>query len=238
MSESSKAVKEPLNRSQKNVFWLIFISISLLNLFGNHIENEFLITYTKPFIVPFIAIYFSTSWQEKSENSIIYKSMMIGFFFAWLGDLYMMFSVDMEIMVLALVSFLICHILYSIALFFSSVKGDYKWIFIVTLPLIAVGAFLGHKIGGNDKVMAVPVMLYSIVISIMFSFTVIRMFRIKNIWGVLTCIGGLLFICSDMMIGFKNFQSYHIPETYIMVAYILSQVCITRGMLTEGEAKA
>ncbi|KXX67374.1 lysoplasmalogenase [Flammeovirga sp. SJP92] len=237
MSESSKAVKEPLNRSQKNVFWLLFISISLLNLYGNYIESKSLIIYSKPYIIPFIAIYFSTSWQEKSENSIIYKSMMIGFFFAWLGDLYMMFSGDENIMIIALVCFLICHLLYIVALFFSSVKGNYKWLLFVTLPLVIGGAMLGHQIGGGDKFMVVPVMLYSIVISVMFSFTAIRMFTKKSIWGALTCFGGLLFICSDVMIGFKNFQGVTIPETYIMLTYIFAQVCITRGMLFEGENK-
>ncbi|MBD0403851.1 lysoplasmalogenase [Flammeovirga sp. EKP202] len=235
MSESSKAVKEPLNRSQKNVFWLLFISISLLNLYGNYIDSDVLIIYSKPFIIPFIAIYFSTTWQEKSENSIIYKSMMIGFFFAWLGDLYMMFNEDQDIMMIALFCFLVSHLLYIIALFFSSVKGNYKWLFIVTLPLLFVGGYLGDQIGGTNKVMALSIILYSIVISVMFSFTAIRMFRMKNIWGALTCLGGLLFIGSDMMIGYKNFQSVDISEVYIMLTYILAQVCITRGMSVEGE---
>lgn len=237
MAETSKAVKAPLNRSQKNIFWLLFLGVVIINLYGTFIENEFLIHFSKPFIVPFIAIYFSTTWKESSENSIIYKSMMIGFFFAWLGDLYMMFSYDMHVMLLGLGSFLICHQLYIVALFFAAVKDNYKWAFFLTFPLSIVGGLIGDYIGFENESMKAPVMVYSIIISVMFSFTLIRFITIKNIWGFMTCIGGALFIASDLMIGLKNFQNVDIPEVYIMMTYIGAQVLITRGMLAEGEYK-
>lgn len=237
MSQTSKAVKEPLNRSQKNFFWVIFLTVVTLNIYGTTVENVYLIHFSKPFIIPFIAIYFSTTWQESSENSIIYKSMMIGYFFAWLGDLYMMFSADMEIMLLGLGSFLICHQLYIVALFFTGIKDNFKYIIFISFPLSVLGGLIGDYIAKGNNMMLAPVLVYSIIISVMFSFTLIRGILLKNKWGLLTCFGGLLFIGSDMMIGFKTFQQVDIPEQYIMITYILAQVFISRGMLVEGENK-
>ncbi|MBB6461540.1 lysoplasmalogenase [Flammeovirga kamogawensis] len=237
MTVENKAVKEPLNNSQKKVFWSIFLVVITVNLLGNYFEDYYVVLYSKPLIMPFISIYFSTTWQQKSENSIIYKCMMIGFFFAWLGDLYMMFLNDELIMLLGLACFLVCHQMYITALFFSSVKDNYKLTLFITFPLSIIGGYIGYLVAVKSSVMFAPILVYSVILVTMFSFALIRWINRRDRWGFMTMIGALLFICSDLMIGLKNFQGLDISEVFIMATYIIAQFCISRGMLCEGADK-
>ncbi|WP_281615843.1 lysoplasmalogenase [Flammeovirga sp. SubArs3] len=233
MTTQSKVVKEPLNTQQRKVFWGMFSIIFLVNVISNFMDNRLLIIFSKPLLMPFIAIYFSATWKETSENSIIYKSLMIGFFFAWIGDIYMMFRQEEEIMLLGLSSFFICHVLYIVAFFFSGVKDKPAW-FLLSFVLSLFGGFIGEHIVSHNSMMFAPVLAYSIIISVMFSFAFTRIFIRKDKWAAFTAVGALLFIISDIMIGLSHFQGMEISHAYIMITYIIAQLLISRGMMVEG----
>ncbi|WP_066208373.1 lysoplasmalogenase [Flammeovirga sp. MY04] len=233
MTSNTKIVKEPLNNRQRKIFWGLFSIIFFVNVYSNFVDNSLLTIFSKPLLMPFIAIYFSATWKETTENSIIYKAMMIGFFFAWIGDLYMMFRSDEEVMLLALGCFFVCHVLYIIAFFFSGVK-DKMMGFLFSFVVSVIGLFIGEHIASTHSLMYAPILSYSIIISVMFSFAVIRIFVRKDKWAWFTAAGAFIFIISDIMIGMDAFQGYEISHAYIMITYIVAQLLISRGMMVEA----
>ncbi|OHX65906.1 lysoplasmalogenase [Flammeovirga pacifica] len=229
----TKIVKEPLNNRQRKIFWGLFSLIFFINIYSNYVGDMLLMKFSKPLLMPFIAIYFSATWKETSENSIIYKTMMIGFFFAWIGDLYMMFSEDQDVMLIGLGCFFICHVLYIIAFFFSGVKDKPIW-YVFPFVLSLIGIYVAEHIASNHSILYAPVLAYSIMISVMFSFAFIRIFIRKDKWAIFTAVGALLFIISDIMIGLNTFKEFDLSTAYIMLTYIFAQLLISRGMMVEA----
>ena len=141
-----------------------------------------------------------------------------------------------EFFLLGLSSFLITHILYSVAFFKfpSKLKSFIQQKPILVLPFlfffILNSTFLWP---GIPSAMKVPVLLYSLAIMTMGVTALNLKNKISSEAFKFIFIGALLFMFSDSLIGINKFRGtdFAIPliRIWIMSTYILGQYLIAKG---------
>ena len=152
--------------------------------------------------------------------------MTAAFLFCAVGDILLDLS-RADYFVIALVSFLIAHILYSVV-FFKDFKFQKKRLVIVGALIIYVTLiFYLSKLGA----LLIPVLIYIIVITIMGIFAT---FSDRPVNGVL--LGALLFVLSDSLIAVNKFI-HPLPYSAIinMSIYYWAQYKIGMGILNSKE---
>ena len=185
--------------------------------------------YTKPFLMPLLAIYYILSTVE--VNRFIVMALVFGF----IGDVFLMWPNRKSNFMLGLGAFLIGHLCY-VLLFLQSVsfmKGVPLWFYLIILIYVIGARIIMKKLSKYLGDMKIPTYLYMIVILLM-SFT-----SFSRIWAMnmgvaflLPFIGSLLFLCSDSMLGFYTFKGkFKNGNIYIMLTYVLAQVFIVAGYL-------
>lgn len=185
--------------------------------------------YTKPFLMPLLAIYYISSVEE------VNKLIVMALVFAFLGDVFLMWSERKSNFMLGLGAFLIGHLCY-VLLFLQNVSITQSvpvWFYFIII-IYAIGArAVMKKLTMYLGDMKIPTYIYMGVILFM-SFT-----SLARIWAMdmsisffLPFIGSLLFLCSDSMLGFYTFKGkFKNGNIYIMLTYVLAQVLIVVGYL-------
>lgn len=157
-----------------------------------------------------------------------------GLLFSLGGDVFLM--LPREQFIPGLVSFLIGHICYLIG--FNSAGLVFS---AANLILLAVVLFTGYQVyrriatglqaGGNEK-LKLPVLVYSIVISLMLFSALSTLIRPdwRIFAGVFASSGALLFFISDTTLAFNKFVA-PLPNgrVIVMVTYHLGQILIALG---------
>jgi len=136
--------------------------------------------------------------------SVFYKwAIVAGLVFSLGGDIFLILPQNRFI--LGLVSFLVAHIVFTLA--FASVEGFYTslWVFV---PLLAIGAiiFIGLLWPHLGKY-KIPAAIYTLVIFIMAWQAAGYRIQAGNRSSLLVLIGSILFIFSDMVLTMNRFRS-------------------------------
>ncbi len=223
----------------KNNSWLILFCIDVvLNLYAEAIQNIPLIYITKPLLMIFLGFHF---YFNKATDSSYGKLILIGLFFSFLGDTFLMFretgARSQLFFLLGLGSFLITQGLYFLA-FWKYANGEgyirnHPWIsFLFLTFLISNSLFLLPDLPADFKI---PVLVYSTIITLMVLSCTNLYTIIPNAIFVYLIIGVLLFMCSDTLIGLNQFKKEEIqipyPRIAIMSTYILAQFLIIKGSI-------
>lgn len=184
--------------------------------------------FTKPLLMIFLLAYFVT--QEEAPN----KLMIVALVFAWLGDLFMMVTLEWGFTA-GLASFLIMQILYCIIFY----KQTSMWLKQDTLFALFVScyiAFMLYLLVPKAGDMLAPVIVYALVFGLV---AIIAFWRHKafNGWLKLLC-GVLIFVISDSIIGINKFV-YAVPKAdfWIMLTYIIGQYLIVKGYIESKQLK-
>lgn len=225
--------------SKKNVWITLFGIDASLNLFAEASQNIPLIYATKPLLMILLGIHF---YLNSSADNFYGRFILIGLFFSFLGDTFLMFretgTNSQQLFLLGLGSFLITQLLYFLA-FWKYAKGKG---FVKKQPSIAL-LFLAFLVGNSlfllpdlPAAFKIPVLVYSTVITLMvLSCTNLYQLIPSNIFIVLV-IGVLLFMCSDTLIGLNQFKKEEIqipfPRLAIMSTYIMAQFLIVKGSIS------
>ncbi|MGK0465209.1 lysoplasmalogenase [Clostridium sp.] len=185
--------------------------------------------YTKPLLMPLLAIYYIES--VASVNKLI----VIALVFAFMGDVFLMWSERKNNFLLGLGAFLIGHICY-VLLFLQGnyfVKNLPAWFYLIiiiyTIYAIAIMKKLTKYLGD----MVIPTCIYMVVILSMSFTSLARIFVMgMSISFLLPFIGSLLFLCSDSMLAFYTFKGkFKNGNIYIMLSYVVAEVLIVSGYL-------
>ena len=185
--------------------------------------------YTKPFLMPLLAIYYISSVAE--VNKLIVMALAFGF----MGDVFLMWSERKSNFMLGLEAFLIGHLCY-VLLFLQNVsitKSIPVWFyFIIIIYAIGAGAVM-KKLRMYLGDMKIPTYIYMAIILFMSFISLARIWTMgMSISFFLPFIGSLLFLCSDSMLGFYTFKGkFKNGNIYIMLTYVLAQVLIVAGYL-------
>ena len=224
--------------NNKNIWLILFGIDAALNLYAEAIQHITLIYITKPLLMIFLSLHF---YFNKKSNHFYGKLILIGLFFSFLGDTFLMFRETGEksqlFFLLGLGSFLVTQACYFIA-FWKYAKGSgfvkkNKWIVLIFLAfLIGNSSFLLPDLPSAFKI---PVLVYSTIITLMVVSCLNLYQEIPTSIFVFLMVGVLLFMCSDTLIGLNQFKKNEIaipyPRISIMLTYIMAQFLIVKGSI-------
>ncbi|TFF87741.1 MAG: lysoplasmalogenase, partial [Promethearchaeota archaeon] len=187
---------------------------------------------TKPPLVPLLILFYIFSIIPRLPN----WAFILGLFFGFLGDVFLMLGREAKWFMYGLSSFLIGHIFYIITFGLSifNILAFPWWGFLLIIPEILMVAVVLVKIKGKMGNLRIPTLVYVGVIFLMSFFAVLRLatYQIISFSFLLPWIGSLLFIISDGIIALDKFDK-HIPHDrfLVMITYGLAQYLITQGII-------
>jgi uncharacterized membrane protein YhhN len=188
--------------------------------------------FTKPGVMIFLLVWVGT--QGGFHGPMLLFSL--GLLSSLAGDIFLM--LPHEQFIAGLVCFLIAHISYTIGFAYPTPLVNFP-VVIVALVILLVDVQLYRRIAeGSDRAgqgaMKLPVLFYSIVISLMLLSALATFVRPE--WrfseAALVSVGALLFFISDIVLAWNKFVAA-IPRgrLYIRIAYHLGQFGIIFGAL-------
>lgn len=177
----------------------------------------------------FIALGFSAAKKGEFTNKKYKNLILIGFVFAFFGDVFMAFKgVAPIIFYLSVISFAITHIFYSsafITLRKVSIKDMVLSLIISSIPIIFIFSNENIKLGSKAPI----IIFYAIIIGFMLSksFSLLIYFKENKGFIFKTFLGTILFFASDFMLLFILFDKTT-PEyiNYIEITIYYIAQCI------------
>jgi len=164
---------------------------------------------------------------DPSVDPTIRTLMVVGLVLSLAGDVFLM--LDERWFVAGLVSFLLGHIAYVVALQLAPTSAGWT---LVGLAVVAVSvATVGRRIvagvaGGDRREMVGPVVAYLVVISAM----VVSAFGTREPWAVA---GASLFYASDATLAWNRFlERRHLGPLAVMVTYHFGQAGLVGWLVT------
>ncbi|MCB0667922.1 MAG: lysoplasmalogenase [Saprospiraceae bacterium] len=212
----------------KRIFFTVVCTYLILSLCCS---GSFLLFILKPAIVGTL-IWWVIGVKPPEQRLVFALS------FSLLGDTLLMFAADQFSLFLGgLVAFLITHLIY-IAIFLRNVRFS-DFMTAVWIPsLILLIAFAGLMLSILLPVLgelALPVILYMIVIISMAFFAINRIKQVSRRSYIFVVIGALLFVASDSILALNKFHSeINHSGFYVMLTYSFAQFCLVTG-LTEPQ---
>ncbi len=188
-------------------------------------------------LMPLLALYYIIVRKKISNKQDVF--ILLSLFFAWIGDVTMMFLPIQPIMLIpGLVSFLFTHILY-IKIFSKGsmselLKGGKL---IATLLLIVYGIILYVMLFSKlEAGMRIPVFIYDAAITLGIVAAISRYKKVNAKSFYLVLLGAVLFLISDSTLSINRFLYpfyWHYLPT--MAPYFSGQYFIIIGLLFEKE---
>ncbi len=218
-----------MNNQNKKVlvFSILFLMISVLEVYGTIQNNKLLEFIFKPLITVSLALLYIVSVKKPS---FLFISAL---FFSFWGDVLLLFPE--KYFVLGLVSFLLTHLI-----FIKIIRGfisqlDSKSIIKSAIFFIVYFGGIIFLILNNLKELLIPVIIYGLVISAFGTFALINYKKSKTTENLWLLIGALIFILSDSIIAINKFYSNNtLLESLIMITYIVAQYLICKAMIAKS----
>lgn len=171
-----------------------------------------------------------------AKFSLFSKLIQFGLFFSWIGDIALMFDEKVEILfVVGLAAFLIAHLGYAYA-FLKNIKDSTKPMnklnaLAFAAPFAAfTGTFFFIIKEGLPSDLFVPVLAYTIVISVMGITSAWRKGHVEKKTFNWILVGAILFILSDCVIAVNKFVvDFDYDAILNMTLYLSGQFMITIG---------
>jgi uncharacterized membrane protein YhhN len=222
---------------------LITIVFAIFEWIGEAKEKSWVIYFSKPLVIISLLIWiFTTINLPQFLNSIGRNRLVwfvVGLFFCLLGDIFLM--LPSKFFMAGLIAFLLCHIFYIIGIgpIFPK-ENDIvpALLLIILIGIVSLSVFRKLFQGLSLKkldYMRMPVLLYSIIISVMLYVATITL--LDNDWNYqnafMVSAGALVFYFSDILNAWLRFVS-HIPagRLKIMMTYHIGQILLVMGMVS------
>jgi len=176
--------------------------------------------------------------HSKEKN---WRLVLAGLITAWAGDVLLLFSEDMPLFfILGLVCFLCTHLAYII--YFSRYhSGIFQQVRKRILPFIILVLYavslLTYLWGGLGDLL-LPVIVYTIVITVMVLQALFAKGFLPSKTGNLFAIGAITFIISDSLLAIDKFHtSLFLSDALIMITYGIAQLTIVYGAIINMDIK-
>lgn len=215
-----------------HLLFAVVVVVELTGRFSDNINLEYMV---KPLIMIWVAVYFLL-FKKKKEFTI---PVLLAFFFSWVGDNFLMFSVKNELFFFAGVGGFFCAQLTYIYIFttFSekSGKGLLRKKPALIIPFIAyVTGIYVILFPGLEGLMKPIILVYALSLIGMSMMALNRKGRVGQSSYRLVFFGSILFLISDSMIALnKFFMEFTLAGFWIMITYIAAQYLIMRGLILE-----
>jgi uncharacterized membrane protein YhhN len=209
------------------LFWLV----TLTDLLGMQLGVTWLHVIAKPLLMPLLIAMLFYSGIAGTKK----KWILIGLFFSWLGDLFLLLDSKVPIFfIVGLGSFLITHIFYI--LYFLSIENSspsllkkQPLLIVLTLCYGSALVVLLFPYLGDLKI---PVILYAAVICTMLLCSLHISRKLPAPSNSYFVAGALLFVLSDSLLAINKFyQPFAFAGTLIMLTYCAAQFYIVMGFI-------
>ena len=220
----------------KNQLWIVlFVIFGVIEIYGAQTKTLDLIYIFKPLLLPILGVYFYQS--IKHHFTKLHWFFLIGIFFSFLGDTFLMLEENELYFILGLGSFLLTHIFYSIG-FFKTTKKHFlsrsKWI---VIPFLIYLVLFLTLLWPNLAALKIPVILYANVIVLMTLLAINLKFTFQKQNYKRLVLGAFLFMISDSILAISLFMKDEITvpfsSIFIMSTYLLAQYFILESIIDE-----
>lgn len=191
---------------------------------------------TKPLFMIVLMLF---HWKQLGGLSSFFSTtIQFGLFFSWIGDIALMYDEKIAILfVVGLGAFLIAHLGYAAA-FMRNIKDSNSRFNVsksalMALPFITItGCFFLYMKDGLPADLFIPVLAYTIVISLMGIIAAARHGHVDSKSFNYILIGAILFILSDMVIAINKFIiDFDYDAILNMALYLTGQFMIAVGAI-------
>ena len=225
--------------NRDTLFSLVYFLALAVHIFAGEQDQEVLAKATKPAILGLLIVYFAFDLvKNKQRNSFGYL-ILVALIFSLGGDLFLIFQGEASLyFILGLGSFLIAHILY-IAAFTKTYLVNHEIKFLkkygwAMLLVVAYGWFFFNAIKDFLGTMIGPVMIYTMVITLMLLIALNRFRKVSTASFLWISSGALFFVASDSLLAWNKFvRELQHPDLLIMLTYGLAQYGIVRGAVIQ-----
>lgn len=212
-------------------FNILFALIFLLQVIAEYQGLHSLRLIVKPMICISLLFLFYASTGLKGR---FHKRLFAGIVFALAGDVFLMFNyLNASFFMYGLIAFLCCHLCYTSAFYLdfrSAPELDKKGARIVIVSCFIYSLSFYFYLRPYLGIMKVPVLAYTIIISLMVMMSAFRNERVNTGSFRLIFIGALCFLLSDSILAYNNFVAESpLTGVCIMATYMIAQYLITIG---------
>lgn len=226
------------NLTNLSRFTFIYALIGLAEISVDYLGYRSLMYVLKPMLMIALAIYF---YSQTKASTKFFKLVLFGLIFSWGGDVFLMFEPFNPLFFVAgLGSFLVAHIFYVLA-FVNNIKASptplgTSQIVTAVLPFLLFSGSFFFLIKDGLGDMMVPVIAYTIVISLMGITASLRGSAVNKTSFIWVLAGAIMFIISDSTIALNKFvfttdEPLPFARVIIMGLYITAQYFIAVGSM-------
>lgn len=187
-------------------YLIVVLIIDSFLLIRSEIRDERKWIYLfKPIATITVIIIASLSLFKEGTHNHYSTLILVGLLFSLGGDMALMWPKNLKAFRLGLASFLLAHIVYTVAFFSIGVASVSDWLPIIIIILVS-GVFFKVIRSGLEKMM-VPVIAYIIIITLMVASAIIfnGTEGIGVTSGLLVLAGAILFYISDLILAANRF---------------------------------
>ena len=221
------------------LFSIVYFLVLAAHIFAGELDQQVLANASKPAILGLLIVYFVVNLlKSKQRNSFGYL-ILVGLIFSLGGDVFLIFEGEASIyFILGLGSFLIAHVVY-IAAFTKTYLVNHEIKFLqkygwAMLLVVAYGWFFFNAIKDFLGSMIGPVLVYTMVISLMLLIALNRFRKVSTASFLWIAAGAFFFVASDSLLAWNKFvRELDHSHLLIMLTYGLAQYGITRGALRQ-----
>lgn len=210
------------------ILLLIFIYASIGNLLTWGFNKPKWNLFTKPLLMPVMAVYYVLN-----SGNIEYL-LVFALFFAFLGDVFLIWPNKKIFFTGGLVFFLIMQLLYIIFIIAQQLSFSSLSLLAISSALIFLlaGIIIYLKLFNYLNEMKIPVLIYMLVILIVGYLCFLNMINNSNINNIIQFVGAIIFIVSDTILAFDSFKRpLRLANVWIMATYITAQLFLFVGFM-------
>ncbi|MPM58994.1 hypothetical protein SDC9_105831 [bioreactor metagenome] len=212
----------------KIILLIIFSTLCILNVLYEKNNKRKGIAFTKPFLMPLLAIIYLSNAPE------INYSIVLALSFGFLGDVFLLKNHKQVYVLAGIISFLIGHLFYIYVFISDSymVKTIPLWFLLFLLPYAGIGFLVFKKLITSMQSMKLPAVIYMCILCTMSFMSFSRIWSASFFSFILTFLGSLCFLVSDSILAFDIFSMERKNNgATVMETYIAAQILIIIGLL-------
>jgi len=223
--------------SKDRLLAIIYSAILFIHLYVGASGWENWAGISKPFLlITLIAfVFFEVLKKERSSFALL---ILGGLFFSLLGDVFLIFQENGDYFLYGIGAFMLAHVCYIFAFNKTYLENHeirllkrFGWI---TMVIVAYGYFFFNTIKDFLHDMIGPVLVYTMVISVMIMIALNRFKKVNDASFYWIAFGAFSFLLSDSLIAWNKFvRDLDYAHFMIMATYGVAQYGIARGAIIQ-----
>ena len=206
----------------------VFLYAATGNLMAWGLNKLKWLPFTKPLLMPLLAIYYVVN------ASHIYWILVIALFFAFLGDVFLIWPEKKWLFLGGLIFFGIMQLLYIVFISLYQVAAVH-WsltINLAALVFLCVGGLIFAYLFPYLRKMKIPVFVYVFLVVTVGFLCFLNLAGNFNKYYFFQFAGTLFFMVSDTILAFVSFKKpYRYANLWIMATYINAQLFLFAGFI-------